>query len=862
MKTPVIIKYLVILSLNILLVSSIKAQADSPIWKFVRTTSVAEISLMLSDTLGNTYLAGTFDNESFRYGNDSVPGMSGTQTLNTFILKIDPTGRLVWLYSAHAEVIDIKIRPEKMAVSNRGELAIVLKAEYTNSVLLSDIPVPTDDRTETPIMAKISKTGIINWAYPLFSERDTLPKILVNDLFIDELGDVYTTGYFRGDSAHLDDRAISGFYDDEMLFVAKIDSRGEIDWFNNCPYNPDYDNANIRGTRLKNTRFDYFYLGGTHEGYKPFYFGIDSVFNSQSIDGFISRHSKTDGQAAWAQSFKGDSLDFIEDIVISDGNNVAVSGLYNSASLIIAGVDHLGISNAFNLVVANFTETGIYLNSDYYTTEIPDYTSGRKSAHLGTDANGNLILCSEFYAPSIFDGAYILPNSLPGTSDIMVAKIHSNTMTPIWTFQGTAPGDNFIEGAKIDNAGNVLLAGTSYESLLLGTETVVGNAVEGTPYLAKIQSDGIPDYVYWQTNTADGQVGVQKITGDGYGNSFVTGNYLGPASMIDDIDLTLTNVNGLFIGKYAYTKNLNGTVRNDDGDVINEGYVKLFGYTLYQRAPLNDSVWLESDGSFEFIDIPAGNYMVVANPTGTAAETYIPTYYPSVEYWEFAGHIRIRPDTDPNVLHIILQRISEFTGITEMSGNVSENDELKSIFNKSADKGKPTKKATVVLAGNKRQEKSTYQIVATTETDDEGNFAFYGIDDGMYYLWVDIPGLPCEPVYIIEVNGNQYISNLDYLVNEEVAEAEGFPQYSSIDSPFDDSGVVIFPIPANDAVTILLPLNEGIADIFDNNGNYVRRFELNQEENRIDITEFTPGNYTMRIYCNDSIIFKKFTIAR
>ena len=395
----------------------------------------------------------------------------------------------------------------------------------------------------------------------------------------------------------------------------------------------------------------------------------------------------------------------------------------------------------------------------------------------------------------------------------------------------------------------------------MGLQTVTGNAVEGTPYVARILNNGSPDYVFWQTNTTDGRVNVEKISSDNYGNSYVAGNYIGTASAIDGTNLPQPNPAGLFLGKYAYVKTISGIVRNETGDFISDGYVKLFGCTRYQRSPLNDSVSLGANGSFEFIDIPAGRYMLVAFPTGPGSEIYIPTYYPSAEYWEFTEYFEITPNSSYGPFNITIQQKSDLSGITALDGNVSENDETKSLKTSSHDKAKPSKKATVVLAGNKRQEKSTYEIVATTLTDDDGNFAFFSVDNGTYHLWVDIPGLPCEPVYVIEIDGNQYVSNLNYLVNEEVVAAEGFPEYDAIDPALDESGVMLYPNPARDNLSIILPFDNGIADLFDSNGRYIRRYKLVRTENRIDISDISPGNYSMRIYYNHSVVFRRITIT-
>jgi hypothetical protein len=95
--------------------------------------------------------------------------------------------------------------------------------------------------------------------------------------------------------------------------------------------------------------------------------------------------------------------------------------------------------------------------------------------------------------------------------------------------------------------------------------------------------------------------------------------------------------------------------------------------------------------------------------------------------------------------------------------------------------------------------------VATTETDDEGNFAFYNVTDGDYFLWVDYPGLPVQNIYMVTVSGHQFISNLDYIVTAEVVTSAGFPQYSALRDPQQHKDIEIYPNPCNEYLTVDLP---------------------------------------------------------
>ncbi|MBA7593057.1 hypothetical protein ES708_35267 [subsurface metagenome] len=166
----------------------------------------------------------------------------------------------------------------------------------------------------------------------------------------------------------------------------------------------------------------------------------------------------------------------------------------------------------------------------------------------------------------------------------------------------------------------------------------------------------------------------------------------------------------------------------------------------------------------------------------------------------------------------------------------------------------------MVLAGQKAQ-KSTYEVVATTETDENGNFYFFSIDDGFYYIWVDIPGLPVEEVYYIEVTGQQFISSIDYLITEETV--VGGKMLTSYTDLINDPEISIYPNPASDLLTIELHNSSiGICDLYDSKGMLIEHTRLVSQSQVIDISKYTPGNYIIRIMTDDIIVFRMINIIR
>jgi hypothetical protein len=861
MKTVGFIASVIILLPGLLYTSPVRSQDPEPIWKYARATTAAEVQNMLTDSVGNCYVTGIFRSNYFRYGNDSVAGRDASENSSAFIMKTNPTGKLIYLYSIYCTNLGDNIIPVKMQINQRGEAALIFTAEYADNCMFGSQLLVTNPSIINTIVAKITKNGRIAWTHQLVCD-DTVPVLEARDLFVEEAGDVYLTGYFNGSKAHLEDHTIDGLGSaNAMLFVARIGPDGSIIWFRNCPFNAEQDDASIYGTIIRNAPNNNFYIGGYYDGYRSFYFGPDSLYLSSGPDAFIAAYTK-DGTSHWARSIRGDSLDIANEITVLTNGDPVLMGYSNSYTLDISGAVQTDATGLFNIYLARYDLSGNYINSAKIGIQVPSIDWYNPNAFMGRDQGDNLIVCSNFNAASVFSGAFTLTNAEAGTSDMLIARLDNTSLVPVWTNQGTATGDNRFEGVHIGSSGEVWFSGSSFNNLNVDSETIVGNTSDGSPYLVKINAEGSKEYTFWQMNTVDKQLSMNCISVDKYGNAYLAGNYWGPENVIGTVNLTPSTDEGVFLAKYSRVKDVSGLVINSDDDPVTQCNVKIYGYTYFQRSPLNDSIPVGPDGSYHFTDIPYGEYLLLAQPKADAAEVYVSTYFPSAVYWEFGEKIIVNTMSLTDDRNIIMQENVVPEGITLTEGNVSFSDNPEKTKSGIIDKGRPTKKATVVLAGNQHQ-KSTYEVVATTETDDNGNFAFYNIDDGSYYLWVDYPGLPVVDAYYITITGNQYVSSLDYLVNEETVTPAGFPNYSAISFNTDEQTFLIYPNPANDFIHVILRDHViGMADIINSEGTSVMQIKLTSSSTGIDLTKLKAGNYIVRLVADNSISYTKITIIR
>jgi hypothetical protein len=476
---------------------------------------------------------------------------------------------------------------------------------------------------------------------------------------------------------------------------------------------------------------------------------------------------------------------------------------------------------------------------------------------LKVNDDGNILVCSEFNGNEVFENTYKLINAEAGTRDLMFAEINGNTLQPIWTNQGTAPGNNQYDDVYFDRNGNIFMGGTTHNPLNIDGQLIEGDLKDGSPYLVKILPSGDLDYSYWQPNTIDYHINIAEIASDNFGNSYVAGTFSGTSPLLDDQPLTGPESTGFFLAKYSWVKDIEGNVITKEGNPVTQGYVKIYGRTLFQRSPVIDSVELSSAGEFIFKDVPFGQFILVAIPDDRSTQNIVTTYYPQAEYWEFAEKIKVDASSGTHVYTIEMLPAPIFNGNTHLEGGVTELDST-DLFKTSA-KGRPKQKAAVVLVGNKSH-KSTWEIVAIVETDENGDFSFDDVEDGSYLLYVDYPGLPVEDAYPIEIAGHSYVSSLNYLVDEEKVSAAGLPIYSFVNETGNNPDISIYPNPATDYIDIVLKSDQQmIIDLFDVNGKHIDH-RLSNNPARINLPNQFDGTYFLRVITKESVFFEEVTV--
>ena len=98
-------------------------------------------------------------------------------------------------------------------------------------------------------------------------------------------------------------------------------------------------------------------------------------------------------------------------------------------------------------------------------------------------------------------------------------------------------------------------------------------------------------------------------------------------------------------------------------------------------------------------------------------------------------------------------------------------------------------------------------------------------------------------------------------VNQSLEITEG--QTLSTGVPSLDN-IAVFPNPANDYITVKSDYNldDAIISLFDLNGRRVLNYKNSSDNNLIDVSKFSSGEYILRLITSETIIFTKKILIR
>ncbi len=777
--------------------------------------------------MGNMVISGYFEGDSLHTGNVLL---RNPKKLNSyFLLYFDSGGNALWGInnkinnSMGEDYIDFY--PGDLDISQDGSVTMAGAYESNVNPVFGPVEMPVPS-VRNIFLVHYDPSGSFLWCRYGVLEESVPVDIL--QLEHSTSGEMYLAGNFTEGSITFTPETLYHPDYGPALFLFKFDGSGNTQW--SMAYSVTNDGVksgsakgDVEGeddiiARLILDSQDNIYLTGWYNRdtlYLPHHGDTLLRKPGHDNDQYLAKYTP-DGSFAWAQRITANFL-ATPSVLINDSDEIFLAAPFRD-SLIMPGDTLPGGADSAAYV-------------------------------LGFSGDGALT-----YTNTVRN---LAPDNLPPTVD-MIQPARKRSIYLTGSFQGTIGIDNReLSGSYPEN---IYLAKLSPNTVMEGDVLLhSGDPVtSGFVYLYEVSPpdepalleitgiDGAGHYAFYNIDFGDYFLHI-KPNSSQYPNAFDTwyreGTVLEEADTLHFTRDTLV-VSTVIVNEMLDTFDiLAGTVTDTAGTPVSAGYVLLYRLDLPGMAPVTDSVILDESGNYVFHDIIIGNYLVCVYADTTVRPGAIGTYYGDVAFWEAADTIYVSADTITGTDITLLEIPQQLDGTGKVAGDIYRDEPTKSV---SSVTGEPVKKIKVILI---RKEKSSGEIVAWVYTDDEGHYVFENVPDGSYQIIVDIPGLPQDSTYTVNITvDNNVISGLDFLVTKEailMAKASGVAHPAA-----GLLRLTVWPNPTDGRVTLMLPgTGEGVITLYDGQGRIVYRavYPDGRQRTELDLTGLPSGIYYLQV---------------
>lgn len=406
-------------------------------------------------------------------------------------------------------------------------------------------------------LQKLDTAGNLKWARAILSEGS----IRVNDLLTDGSGNIYFTGFFRGDPGDGRQDFDLGGQPEELIaaagrdiYVAKADSSGSLVWARGMKGSGVAE----EGEALAQGPSGNIYVAGEFNGTVDFDPGPNSreLTPADARDAFVQKLTPG-GALMWAKAIGGPQPDFATSLAVDPDGNIYVGGGFEDMADLDpgSGVDNVSANGDGDFFIAKLNSAGQYQWG---------YGSGSAQGDdllnsLVTDSNGNV------YGTGIFEGTVdFQPGpgnnrvTAEGSDDIFLQKLNAEGASQ-WIVPIGGPGSDHPRELALNQKGSILLTGYYEDSLRFNPTTQLKAFGGNDVLMAQFSTGGNFEFARSIGGAGD-DVGT-GIAGNDQGDVFITGYYMDVMSFGQgQFPFLLTHAGSLDIFTLRLTKCLDTTL--------------------------------------------------------------------------------------------------------------------------------------------------------------------------------------------------------------------------------------------------------------------------------------------------------------
>lgn len=255
-----------------------------------------------------------------------------------------------------------------------------------------------------------------------------------------------------------------------------------------------------------------------------------------------------------------------------------------------------------------------------------------------------------------------------------------------------------------------------------------------------------------------------------------------------------------------------------------------------------------SGGSFSFNPVFLGNYLINID---SDPEQYVATYFGDAFLWEEADVLELNSDS------VVVIRITsvprETSGEGKVSGTIEEDFGDESGRLTARRRAAKRKCGLRRKTGGGRTQQDGFELIAYGETNNNGEFEFGFLPQGIYRFFVEYPGIPLDESSFVEFEiGPAGVSDDEFVLAAFVTEDgivvelvlgitdELFSNFSMYPNPTTDYLNIEFDQLYADQITL---------SVVDMNGNKVLQQIITREQqgnSQLDLSNLSNGQYIVK----------------
>jgi flagellar hook assembly protein FlgD len=391
---------------------------------------------------------------------------------------------------------------------------------FWGSMSLGEHTVTSNGQNDI-FIAKIDSTGNYIWAVNAGGDIDDSGE----NIIIDENGDIYVTGSFKG-IAYFGSYILNSDGGSD-IFIAKLDTNGNWVWVNRAGGGDD-DTGLSMTLGLANGLWVTGYFKDVAD------FGSYNLNSSGLSDIFICRLRVSDGFWYSASSAGGPGYDSASSIT-SNSTGIFITGSFNAYANF--GSHNLNNNNLNSVFVAKYSYNGYW---DWASTTVGNYQRVIGKSII-SDSQGNFYIAGHFEGIVSFGDTSIESN---GGNDCFLAKINYDGN---WLWATSPECSNHDFGCNIiqDSENNIYLTGYFNGTIIFGNNTISSNNADNI-FLAKLDSNLNWEWVC--NSNSDSNLYTMGLCIDISQNIYLTGCFTGNTTF-GYTSLSNAGSNDLFVAK-------------------------------------------------------------------------------------------------------------------------------------------------------------------------------------------------------------------------------------------------------------------------------------------------------------------------